>query len=224
MTENKNEYDVNFATPTEKMTSDMSLLKEVGSFAEIGDEERQKAEEQIANIAGSIMSDIGGNADPSKLKENAEILKELGAKGFGKATEVLSMLDSISKETTGVGLDAFVQTASGMDKMARGIENENLTQTLDGTVQTGIGAGQIYAGMNGMGPEANAVAQMAEEGHLKETLTDLSNYGKGPVPEKDNSVGVPAILAEKGKENVDNAVNKTAEASALLAAKRQGGR
>ena len=224
MTENKNEYDVNFATPTEKMTSDMSLLKEVGSFAEIGDEERQKAEEQIANITNSLFSAINGNMDTSKLKENAEILKTLGEKGFGKATEALSMLDSISKETTGVGLDAFVQTASGMDKMARGIENENLTQTLDGAVQTGIGAGQIYAGMNGMGPEANAVAQMAEEGHLKETLSELSNYGKGPVPEKDNSVGVPAILAEKEGNTVENDATKTVDTAALLAAKRQGGR
>lgn len=180
MTENKTEYDLNYATPTEKMSSDMNLLKDISSFAELGEEERQKVEEQISNITSSLFSAMDGNADPSKLKENAEILKSLGDKGFGKATEALSMLDNISKETSGQGLDAFIQSASGIDNVGQ------------------------------------------KKGHLKETLSNLSNLGKGSEPQLDNSVGMPAILAQKDEKTSENNSTKQMDVSALLAAKRQG--
>lgn len=155
------------ATPSDKMMGDLSALKEVSNISELSQEEKAKTEEQVKNVADSIVS--GGKIDASKLSENKDVLKQMSDKGFSKATETLAQMDEVARQTTGKGIDELMQNPSSLEQVSQGqgAESAQLAQ----------------APQEAEAPQVAPAQAQKPQGHLKETLASLANYDESKAQE-----------------------------------------
>lgn len=155
------------ATPSDKMMGDLSPLKEVSNISELSQEEKAKTEEQVKNVADSIVS--GGKIDASKLSENKAVLKQMSDKGFSKATETLAQMDEVARQTTGKGIDELMQNPSSLEQVSQGqgAESAQLAQ----------------APQEAEAPQVAPAQAQKPQGHLKETLASLANYDESKAQE-----------------------------------------
>lgn len=155
------------ATPSDKMMGDLSVLKDVSNISELSQEEKAKTEEQVKNVADSIVS--GGKIDASKLSENKDVLKQMSDKGFSKATETLAQMDEVARQTTGKGIDELMQNPSSLEQVSQGqgAESAQLAQ----------------APQEAEAPQVAPAQAQKPQGHLKETLASLANYDESKAQE-----------------------------------------
>ncbi|GEM_PF-6291190 len=155
------------ATPSDKMMGDLSVLKDVSNISELSQEEKAKTEEQVKNVADSIVS--GGKIDASKLSENKDVLKQMSDKGFSKATETLAQMDEVARQTTGKGIDELMQNPSSLEQVSQGqgAESAQLAQ----------------APQEAKAPQFAPAQAQKPQGHLKETLASLANYDESKAQE-----------------------------------------
>lgn len=155
------------ATPSDKMMGDLSVLKEVSNISELSQEEKAKTEEQVKNVADSIVS--GGKIDASKLSENKDVLKQMSDKGFSKATETLAQMDEVARQTTGKGIDELMQNPSSLEQGSQGQGAES--------------AQVVQAPQEAKAPQVAPAQAQKPQGHLKETLASLANYDESKAQE-----------------------------------------
>ena len=155
------------ATPSDKMMGDLSALKEVSNISELSQEEKAKTEEQVKNVADSIVS--GGKIDASKLSENKAVLKQMSDKGFSKATETLAQMDEVARQTTGKGIDELMQNPSSLEQVSQGQGAES--------------AQAAQAPQEAEAPQVAPAQAQKPQGHLKETLASLANYDESKAQE-----------------------------------------
>ena len=84
-----------FATPSEKVAGDISMLKEVQDVSELSEEEKKQLQDKVKDVANSVMSSVD-NISFSDLKEKQEILKNLQGKGIEGVDEVLGKMNEIT--------------------------------------------------------------------------------------------------------------------------------
>lgn len=155
------------ATPSDKMMGDLSALKEVSNISELSQEEKAKTEEQVKNVADSIVS--GGKIDASKLSENKDVLKQMSDKGFSKATETLAQMDEVARQTMGKGIDELMQNPSSLEQVSQGQGAES--------------AQVAQAPQEAKAPQVAPAQAQQPQGHLKETLASLANYDESKAQE-----------------------------------------
>ena len=155
------------ATPSDKMMGDLSALKEVSNISELSQEEKAKTEEQVKNVADSIVS--AGKIDASKLSENKDVLKQMSDKGFSKATETLAQMDEVARQTTGKGIDELMQNPSSLEQVSQGQGAES--------------AQVAQAPQEAKAPQVAPAQAQKPQGHLKETLASLANYNESKAQE-----------------------------------------
>lgn len=155
------------ATPSDKMMGDLSVLKDVSNISELSQEEKAKTEEQVKNVADSIVS--GGKIDASKLSENKDVLKQMSDKGFSKATETLAQMDEVARQTTGKGIDELMQNPSSLEQVSQGQGAES--------------AQVAQVPQEAKAPQVAPAQAQKPQGHLKETLASLANYDESKAQE-----------------------------------------
>ena len=223
----ENSYTLEDTTPAEKMSGEIGgSLKSISTMDTLDEETKKQIEEQIANLTASTLSSLGSNMDPSKIKENTDILKSLGSKGFGIAKEAIETLNTVVKETTGMDISTIIQGVEGAGKIAKGLSSMNLDKMVEGGLQLATTTSKA-------GFEASGADGVATNLGLKEFLAKNSNFGQGqqketqqetiygltpeqlrPLSGKQENVDIPAIL----KEGLDGK-DTTAIDSAMLMTK-----
>ncbi len=167
------------ATPSDKMMGDLSALKEVSNISELSQEEKAKTEEQVKNVADSIVS--GGKIDASKLSENKDVLKQMSDKGFSKATETLAQMDEVARQTTGKGIDELMQNPSSLEQVSQGQATVEAGQAAPAPQEReGV---QASALQEAKAPQTAPAQAQKPQGHLKETLASLANYDESKAQE-----------------------------------------
>mgnify|MGYP004571788779 FL=1 len=166
------------ATPSDKMMGDLSVLKDVSNISELSQEEKAKTEEQVKNVADSIVS--GGKIDASKLSENKDVLKQMSDKGFSKATETLAQMDEVARQTTGKGIDELMQNPSSLEQVSQGQGAEFAQVAQAPQEREGV---QAPAPQEAKAPQVAPAQAQKPQGHLKETLASLANYDESKAQE-----------------------------------------
>lgn len=166
------------ATPSDKMMGDLSVLKDVSNISELSQEEKAKTEEQVKNVADSIVS--GGKIDASKLSENKDVLKQMSDKGFSKATETLAQMDEVARQTTGKGIDELMQNPSSLEQVSQGQVAESARVAQAPQEREGV---QAPAPQEAKTPQVAPAQAQKPQGHLKETLASLANYDESKAQE-----------------------------------------
>lgn len=166
------------ATPSDKMMGDLSALKEVSNISELSQEEKAKTEEQVKNVADSIVS--GGKIDASKLSENKDVLKQMSDKGFSKATETLAQMDEVARQTMGKGIDELMQNPSSLEQVSQGQGAESAQAAQAPQEREGV---QAPAPQEAKAPQVAPAQAQKPQGHLKETLASLANYDESKAQE-----------------------------------------
>ncbi len=107
------DFDIN-STPTDEMTKNLSMLKEVSDLSQLTKDERQKAEKTVKDVLNSILSDK--DMSPEKIRENTEILNELANKGLDVAKDAMEKIkenDKGSATTDTVNFSSVATQAYG---------------------------------------------------------------------------------------------------------------
>ena len=156
------------ATPSDKMMGDLSVLKDVSSISQLSEEEKTKTEEQVKNVADSIIS--GGKIDASKLSENKDVLKQMADKGFSKATETLAQMDEVARQTAGKSIDELMQNPSALEQASQGQGVEPAQVAQEPQERPAERTPEVAEA------PAPQVAEPKQQGHLKQTLASLANY------------------------------------------------
>lgn len=170
------------ATPSDKMMGDLSVLKDVSNISELSQEEKAKTEEQVKNVADSIVS--GGKIDASKLSENKDVLKQMSDKGFSKATETLAQMDEVARQTTGKGIDELMQNPSSLEQVSQGQGASEIGQAALAPQQEREGV-QAPAPQEAKAPQAAPAQAQKPRGHLRELLASLANYDESKEAAKE---------------------------------------
>lgn len=229
MSDEKNTFDENGksqdlqTTPTEKMTGDIRLLKNV-ELSNLTEEQKKLLNENVKAMINSTLSDVK-NMTFETMKTYQNLLKHLQAMGVELAQDGLNKLNEITGGkaeaplTVSEGENVIMQADEERPRDLYISEDEELTEEEEALLeeQEAEEMEQI-ALQEQLEKEQRMQAILASvkkdahphhrhdvhrglmpKGNLKETLTDASNFGRGPEHNKSDK--------EKGTDETLNLLN-----------------
>ena len=224
----ENNYALEDTTPAEKISGEIGgSLKSISTMDTLDEQTKKQIEEQIANLTASTLSSLGSDMDPSKIKENTDILKSLGSKGFAVAKEAIETLNTVIKETTGMDINTILQGVEGASKIAKGLTSMDVNKMIDGgsqlasaTSETALNGAATNLGLKEFLAKNSNFGQGEQKEAQQETIYGLTPEQLRPISGKQGTVDVPAILKERPQEEKNTLLTGTEALVAKLGAER----